>query len=357
MKARASEVFVGRLRELEELERALDASRTRSGATVLVAGEAGIGKTRLVSELESRAHDAGFEVLVGRAIDLVGTELPYQPFVDSLRPLGDPRQVDEQKAGSQLHVFENTLALLTDRAAAAPVLLVLEDLHWADTSTLDLVVFLAATSPTVGCCCSLLRSMSTNGPWRSTRHEWEREPGRTYPLTLRFVVERVTGIEPALSAWELDCHASADQHVAGQSLCPVVHEYPLSTDRTPSIGHAAGTLSACHVRGLKLPWLPAPGLVSCMLPLRTTDPGGTSHQDVWIALLAAPQARLRLRRRAAARAIPSILNVVMPTQVALPLLQPVTEARRGCCRLVCCSCHPLAPPYGKMRVQRNAAGP
>ena len=143
MKARASEVFVGRLRELGELERALDASRTGNGATVLVAGEAGIGKTRLVSELESRAHDAGFEVLVGRAIDLVGTELPYQPFVESLRPLGDPRQVDEQKAGSQLHVFENTLALLTDRAAAAPVLLVLEDLHWADTSTLDLVVFLA----------------------------------------------------------------------------------------------------------------------------------------------------------------------------------------------------------------------
>ena len=40
-------------------------------------------------------------------------------------------------------MFEETLALLTDRAAAAPVLLVLEDLHWADTSTLDLVVFLA----------------------------------------------------------------------------------------------------------------------------------------------------------------------------------------------------------------------
>jgi predicted ATPase len=40
-------------------------------------------------------------------------------------------------------VFEETLALLTDRAAAAPVLLVLEDLHWADASTLDLVVYLA----------------------------------------------------------------------------------------------------------------------------------------------------------------------------------------------------------------------
>ncbi len=126
-----------------ELERALDAARTGSGAAVLVAGEAGIGKTRLVSEVARRARDAGFEVLVGQAIDLVGTDLPYQPFVEALRPVGEPRQVDEQKAGSQLRVFEDTLALLTGRAAATPVLLVLEDLHWADTSTLDLVVFLA----------------------------------------------------------------------------------------------------------------------------------------------------------------------------------------------------------------------
>jgi DNA-binding CsgD family transcriptional regulator len=141
--ARASEVFVGRVRELEELGRALDAARAGSGATVLVAGEAGIGKTRLASELGRRAGDAGFEVLLGRAIDLVGTELPYQPFVEALRPLGELPQVEGQAAGSQLRLFEDTLALLTDHAAAAPVLLVLEDLHWADTSTLDLVVFLA----------------------------------------------------------------------------------------------------------------------------------------------------------------------------------------------------------------------
>ena len=55
-----------------------------SGATVLVAGEAGIGKTRLAGELAERARAAGFEVLLGRAIDLVGTELPYQPFVEAL---------------------------------------------------------------------------------------------------------------------------------------------------------------------------------------------------------------------------------------------------------------------------------
>jgi DNA-binding CsgD family transcriptional regulator len=142
VKARASEVFVGRVRELRELEQALDGARAGSGTTALVAGEAGIGKTRLASELARRAGEAGFEILLGRAIDLVGTELPYQPFVEALRPLVEPRQLD-RPAGSQRRVFEDTLALLTDRAAIAPVLLLLEDLHWADTSTLDLVVFLA----------------------------------------------------------------------------------------------------------------------------------------------------------------------------------------------------------------------
>jgi predicted ATPase len=143
MEAAAGEIFVGRVGELGQLERALDATRAGSGATALVAGDAGIGKTRLASELAARARDAGFEVLLGRSIDLVGTELPYQPFVEALRPLGGLPQVDGQTAGSQLRLFQETLALLFDRAAAAPVLLVLEDLHWADTSTLDLVVFLA----------------------------------------------------------------------------------------------------------------------------------------------------------------------------------------------------------------------
>jgi DNA-binding CsgD family transcriptional regulator/tetratricopeptide (TPR) repeat protein len=143
MEARASDVFVGRASELAELERALETAQAGAGGTVLVAGDAGIGKTRLAAELAGRARAAGFEVLLGRSIDLVGTELPYQPFVDALRPLGDPWMVDESSGGSQLRVFEAMLALLTERAASAPVLLVLEDLHWADTSTLDLVVFLA----------------------------------------------------------------------------------------------------------------------------------------------------------------------------------------------------------------------
>jgi DNA-binding CsgD family transcriptional regulator/tetratricopeptide (TPR) repeat protein len=143
MEARAGKVFIGRALELAELEGALSSARAGKGATVLVAGEAGIGKTRLAAELASRARGAGFKVLLGRSIDLVGTELPYQPFAEALRPLGEPWRVDRYSPGSQLRVFEKTLALLTTCAASAPVLLILEDLHWADNSTLDLIVFLA----------------------------------------------------------------------------------------------------------------------------------------------------------------------------------------------------------------------
>jgi DNA-binding NarL/FixJ family response regulator len=142
--------FVGRAEEFERVERALRRAQSGAGSTVLVAGEAGIGKTRLASELTTHARAAGFEVLVGRCADFIGTELPYQPFAEALRPWADRHADGElpwlsrvRPTGSQLRVFEETLALFSGLAAAAPVLLVLEDLHWADTSTLDLVVFLA----------------------------------------------------------------------------------------------------------------------------------------------------------------------------------------------------------------------
>jgi DNA-binding SARP family transcriptional activator/tetratricopeptide (TPR) repeat protein len=137
-------LFVGRERELGELERALLATAAGNGATVLVSGEAGIGKTRLASELATGARARGFEVVVGRCLDLIGTELTYQPFADALRPhVPQLPWAEGRSARSQLSVFEETLALIANLAGSAPLLLVLEDLHWADASTLDLVVFLA----------------------------------------------------------------------------------------------------------------------------------------------------------------------------------------------------------------------
>jgi hypothetical protein len=117
----------------------------------------------------ARAHAAGAQPLVGRCIDLVGAEAPYLPVAEALRPLTgreDVRQLlasarelrwlrpgtvlgeepARQRGGatrSQLGLLEELLALLELAAADQPVVLVLEDLHWADTSTLDLVALLA----------------------------------------------------------------------------------------------------------------------------------------------------------------------------------------------------------------------
>jgi predicted ATPase len=85
----AATMFVGRTRELERLDETLSAAAAGRGSTVLITGEAGIGKTRLVSELAARARSTGATVLVGRCIDLLGTALPYLPVAEALRPLGD----------------------------------------------------------------------------------------------------------------------------------------------------------------------------------------------------------------------------------------------------------------------------
>jgi DNA-binding CsgD family transcriptional regulator/tetratricopeptide (TPR) repeat protein len=169
MAAWASTAFVGRLGELERLEEGMWQAAAGRGGTVLLAGDAGIGKTRLVTELGARARAAGAQTLVGRCIDLVGAEVPYLPVVEAFRPLtaredvrgllrstgelrwllpgaavgGERTRPGGDSPRSQLGLLEELLVLLGAVAAAEPVLLVLEDLHWADRSTLDLVAFLA----------------------------------------------------------------------------------------------------------------------------------------------------------------------------------------------------------------------
>jgi DNA-binding SARP family transcriptional activator len=154
--------IVGRAAELERLEQALDGAIAGHGATALIAGPAGIGKTRLTGELAERARRRGATVLTGRCIDLVGAALPYYPLVEALRTLrGTPILEGLQElsrllhgsplastcvgngCGSQLHLFEAVRTALERLSTTAPVVLVLEDLHWADGSTLDLLAFLA----------------------------------------------------------------------------------------------------------------------------------------------------------------------------------------------------------------------
>ncbi|MGH2908604.1 MAG: ATP-binding protein, partial [Solirubrobacteraceae bacterium] len=135
--------------------------------TVLIAGEAGVGKTRLVTEFAGQAGDAGARVLIGGALELGAEGLPYAPFTAALRSLvrelgvdavGDlvpdvaqlapclPELGRPDRTGADATargpLFEAFLQLVEGLAAQRPLVLVLEDLHWADRSTRELLVFI-----------------------------------------------------------------------------------------------------------------------------------------------------------------------------------------------------------------------
>jgi DNA-binding CsgD family transcriptional regulator/tetratricopeptide (TPR) repeat protein len=166
----ASARLIGRDTELAELEAALTGAAEGRPSLAFVAGESGVGKTRLLTELMRRAGDDGTLVLAGETLDLGGEgELPYLPLVAALRPLargGDPALTDALRAGvapllpgpdsetadpdqgggdatGQARLFEALLSLLDALGRERPVLLVIEDLHWADRSTRAALAFLA----------------------------------------------------------------------------------------------------------------------------------------------------------------------------------------------------------------------
>jgi DNA-binding CsgD family transcriptional regulator len=166
----AAPVFVGRARELAELDAALERVREGRPAAVLVGGEAGVGKSRLAAEFGSRARTVGaVRVLSGYCLDLSAEGLPFAPFTgvlrDLVRDLGadgvaallpgqDARELarllpelGEPGTGgdpgeARARMFEQVLALLQHLAGAGPVVLVIEDAHWSDRSTRDLLAFL-----------------------------------------------------------------------------------------------------------------------------------------------------------------------------------------------------------------------
>lgn len=179
--------LVGRASELAALEDALRRASDGEPAVVLVGGDAGLGKTRLLTEFAGIAREQGARVLTGACLDLGGEGLPFGPFLEALRELGlelPPRELREllgdvapelvavapgfarylgsdDEAGDpaiaaaaaagtaalgtpadQNRLFELTLALIDRLAADRPLVLVLEDLHWSDPATSDLLVFL-----------------------------------------------------------------------------------------------------------------------------------------------------------------------------------------------------------------------
>src|SRR5487761_466369 len=98
-----SPVLVGRAAEMGTLQSAVEAVRLGEPAAVLIGGEAGMGKTRLIGEFTAAARGAGVRVLTGACLELGADGLPYSPFTAMLRDLvreADPDEVAALLAGS-----------------------------------------------------------------------------------------------------------------------------------------------------------------------------------------------------------------------------------------------------------------
>ena len=145
----ASQLF-GRERELASLRDYLVAALAGRGGLVLIGGEAGIGKTTLSELLLADAVAQGALALIGRCYDLTETP-PYGPWREALRTLPDelapPRLAatgdDPATAASQASLFTAVCEFFTQLAARQPLVLFLDDLHWADPASLDLLRYLA----------------------------------------------------------------------------------------------------------------------------------------------------------------------------------------------------------------------
>jgi ATP/maltotriose-dependent transcriptional regulator MalT len=163
----ASPHFVGRAAELAQLEELIAQAAGGSPGFALIGGESGVGKSRLIDEFSSRASRAGARVISGDCVDLGDAELPYAPLVGALRGIAVdelsrllPRgaselaallpQIDGAVAElgpaslAQGRLFEMLLGLLGGLGADGPLVLVIEDAHWADPSTRDFLSFLIA---------------------------------------------------------------------------------------------------------------------------------------------------------------------------------------------------------------------
>ncbi|NDL59636.1 ATP-binding protein [Phytoactinopolyspora mesophila] len=161
-----SPALIGRERELEDLREVFKSVQAGEPAAVLIAGEAGIGKTRLVEEFALEVGAAGARVLRGQSVDMDGEELAFAPIVGILRALmpefGPERLVELAGPGGQAlrallpelghnagdgtagrgRLYEVVTSLLERVAAEDALVVVIEDLQWADGPTRDLLRFM-----------------------------------------------------------------------------------------------------------------------------------------------------------------------------------------------------------------------
>ncbi len=160
--------LVGRGVELAELQQAYVLAKSEQPGVVLISGDSGVGKTRLLSELERQVSEDAL-VLRGEAMQTGDGELPYGLLLGALRPLvrerhpvlselapanratlavllpglDDAPRPEREDPAAQLRLFEALLELLHRLGADRPVLLMLEDIHWADRSSRAFLAYLA----------------------------------------------------------------------------------------------------------------------------------------------------------------------------------------------------------------------
>jgi class 3 adenylate cyclase/tetratricopeptide (TPR) repeat protein len=171
----ARTAFVGRAVELGLLDELLGEARAGEPVTLLICGEAGAGKTRLVTEMAAVARDEGTRTLAGTCTVVGRTALAFAPFAEVLRTVvqelataeqagagrvaprlarlvagpgggaatGDPPGPDPLGASAQLGLFEEVLDTLEHFAVPSGLLVVIEDLHWADRSSCGLFEYLS----------------------------------------------------------------------------------------------------------------------------------------------------------------------------------------------------------------------
>ncbi len=148
---RTMPTIAGRKRELELIRRRIDRVQGGQGSLILIGGEAGIGKTTLADATLAFAEERDFVVLEGHCFDLAETP-PYGPWIDLFAhcPAADMSLPDafmvRGTVGSvptQLALFMQVEEFLQRLSSAQPVALLLDDLHWSDPASLDLLRYLA----------------------------------------------------------------------------------------------------------------------------------------------------------------------------------------------------------------------
>lgn len=143
------DAFVGRGAELQLLLQAIAAVRRRRGSLVLVTGEAGVGKTRLVSEAAGHATDAGVAVAWGYGRQ--GGSAPLGPWQEALRRLGvSVEDLATGARGDPDRLFAAVADAIERVGATEPLLLVLEDLHWFDEQSVRLLEWLRPALGAIG---------------------------------------------------------------------------------------------------------------------------------------------------------------------------------------------------------------